>query len=146
MFYGNKKEVAVFTDFNKRQYGLYLGTILFKNYEYSFDEWYNTEGIIFSDKSFVKLYCYNGFPCGEPRKIYSKDYKIMNEHFSKDCFKKIYSTNDLCLPIEQLYIDAEKWGFNKEHIDSFINEEIGYWLYEDDKLVKQAKSWSWNYE
>ena len=31
MFYGNKKEVAVFTDFNKRQYGLYLGTILFKN-------------------------------------------------------------------------------------------------------------------
>lgn len=128
------KEIVVWKNFQKN----YVCELRLANNSHGLGAYFNTwkqgyhsaiEGI---DIDFI-VYEYTGFPCGASKTDYCKDKETYEKYVGK------------CHSIEQLYEDAESFGFNREHVDAFINQEEKRWVYDDNgRLIEFNNGWSWN--
>ena len=84
------------------------------------------------DVDFI-VYVYTGYPCGASEKDYCKEKETYEKYLGK------------CYSIKELYEDAESFGFNREQVDAFMNQEEKRWVYDDNgRLVEFNDGWSWN--
>lgn len=128
------KEIMVWKDFQKNHICQLRMT---KNNTYGPVAYFETWERSYSDQiknvyNLYTVYRYTGFPYGENEKWYGSQEAIDNK-----IIENLQS-------IEDLYKTAEEYGFKKEHVDAFINQEEKHWVYDDeDNLIEYNDAFKW---
>lgn len=128
------KEIIVWKDFQKNHICQLRMT---KNNTYGPGAYFETWERSYSNQiknvyNLYTVYRYTGFPCGENEKWYGSQEAIDNK-----IIENLQS-------IEDLYKKAEEYGFKKEHVDAFINQEEKRWVYDDeDNLIEYNDAFKW---